>query len=159
MNLLIRQRLFSWLDSYDVYADDGTPAYTVKGEVSFGHQLRIYEYSGTPIGLVKEVLLTFMPAFRLYQNGQQIGTLCRKVSLLHPYYEIPELGWSAEGDFMQWNYTLYDETGREAAVISKQILNLTDTYVLSIADPKNALLVLMIVIAIDAELCTAEKAS
>ena len=60
---------------------------------------------------------------------------------------------------MQWNYTLYDETGREAAVISKQILNLTDTYVLSIADPKNALLVLMIVIAIDAELCTAEKAS
>ena len=137
MNLLIRQRLFSWLDSYDVYADDGTPAYTVKGEVSFGHQLRIYEYSGTPIGLVKEVLLTFMPAFRLYQNGQQIGTLCRKVSLLHPCYEIPELGWSAEGDFMQWNYTLYD----------------------GIADPKNALLVLMIVIAIDAELCTAEKAS
>lgn len=159
MNLLIRQRLFSWLDSYEVYAEDGTPVYTIKGELSFGHQLRIYEHSGRPIGLVKEVLLSFLPSFCFYQNGRQIGTLHRKMSLFHPRYEIPELGWSAEGDFVQWNYTVQDETGREAAVISKQILNLTDTYVLSISDPKNALLVLMIVLAIDAELCTAGKAS
>ncbi|MGN1389571.1 MAG: LURP-one-related/scramblase family protein [Bulleidia sp.] len=159
MNLLIRQRMFSWLDSYDIYAEDGTPAYTVKGEISFGHQLRIYEHSGTPIGLVKEVLLTFLPAFRLYQEGELVGTLRRKMSLFHPYYEIPELGWSAEGDFLQWNYTLYDETGRPAAEIAKKVLNFTDTYVLSIEDPRNALLALMIVLAIDAELCTAKRSS
>lgn len=159
MELLIRQRLFSWFDSYDVYGEDGAAAYTVEGELSFGHQLRIYDRSNQPLGLVKQVVLSFLPAFQLYQDDEYIGTLHRKMSLFHPAYEIEELGWRVEGDFPAWNYQVMDAENRLVAIVSKRLLNLTDTYVLDILDSRNTLLVLMIVIAIDAALCTAESAS
>ena len=36
MKLLFKQRFFSWLDSYDIYYEDGSTAYTVKGQLSWG---------------------------------------------------------------------------------------------------------------------------
>jgi len=39
-------------------------------------------------------------------------------------------------------------------VISKEIFHMTDTYVLDIVNPVNALRVLMFVLAIDAEKCS-----
>ena len=47
--------------------------------------------------------------------------------------------------------TCYDENGSLIAHISKEILNLTDTYCIDVEDDKNALHVLMLVLAIDAE--------
>ena len=41
------------------------------------------------------------------------------------------------------------------ASISKELLNFTDTYVLDVADPADALYVLMFVLAVDAEKCRA----
>lgn len=32
MKLLIKQRVFSWTDTYDVYDEDGNPKYFVKAE-------------------------------------------------------------------------------------------------------------------------------
>lgn len=36
MKLLFKQRIFSWLDSYDIYDEKGETVYTVKGQLSFG---------------------------------------------------------------------------------------------------------------------------
>ena len=33
MKLLIRQRVFSWSDTYDVYDEDGQPKYYVRAEI------------------------------------------------------------------------------------------------------------------------------
>lgn len=41
MKLLLKQRFFSWFDSYDVYYEDGSVAFKVKGEPAWGHLLRI----------------------------------------------------------------------------------------------------------------------
>lgn len=46
MKLLFKQRIFSWLDSYDIYNEAGETVYTVKGELGFGHRLRIYDARG-----------------------------------------------------------------------------------------------------------------
>ena len=40
---------------------------------------------------------------------------------------------------------------KTVATVSKQLLNLTDTYAIDVVDPKDALLALMVVLAIDAE--------
>ena len=42
MKLLFKQRLFSWFDSYDIYDEAGNTAFVVKGELAWGHLLRIY---------------------------------------------------------------------------------------------------------------------
>ena len=42
MKLLIRQRVFSWSDTYDVYDEAGTPKYYVKAEVfTLGHRIHV----------------------------------------------------------------------------------------------------------------------
>ena len=43
MQLRIRQRVFSWTDSYDVYDEDGYAKYEVRGALfSLGHQIHVY---------------------------------------------------------------------------------------------------------------------
>ena len=51
MKLLIRQRVFSWTDSYDVYDETGKPKYFVKAEwFTLGHQIHVYEKRHGPGG-------------------------------------------------------------------------------------------------------------
>ena len=52
MKLLFKQRIFSWLDSYDIYDEKGETVYTVKGQLSFGHKLFIYNKYGEHIGTI-----------------------------------------------------------------------------------------------------------
>ena len=59
-----------------------------------------------------------------------------------------------------WTEQLFSITGaagEQVAVISKEIFHMTDTYILDIADPKDALHVLMFVLAIDAEKCSRNR--
>lgn len=46
MKLLFRQRFFSWFDSYDIYDENENTVYTVKGQLSWGHCLKIYDVAG-----------------------------------------------------------------------------------------------------------------
>ena len=46
MRLLFKQRLFSWFDSYDIYDEDGNTVYTVKGQLSWGHCMKIFDAHG-----------------------------------------------------------------------------------------------------------------
>ena len=54
MKLLFKQRFFSWFDSYDIYDEAGNTVYVVKGELSWGHLLRIYDAAGSDLGMIKE---------------------------------------------------------------------------------------------------------
>lgn len=70
------------------------------------------------------------------------------------WYNIDFNGWHIEGDWTEWDYTITGPDGEKVAAISKELLHWTDTYVLDIADPEDALYVLMFVLAIDAEKCS-----
>ena len=44
MQLLIKQRVFSWSDTYDIYDEQGNQKYFVKNEfISLGHRLHVYD--------------------------------------------------------------------------------------------------------------------
>ena len=55
------QRLFSWFDSYDIYDEAGNTVYVVKGQLSWGHKLVIYDAYGNEVGMVVQKVLTFLP--------------------------------------------------------------------------------------------------
>ncbi len=154
MRLLFKQRMFAWFDSYDIYREDGSVAYTVKGEPAWGHSLRIFDAQGNEAGQVKQKIFTFLPKFDLYCAGRQIGKVCKKWSWLHPKYYFESNGWTVEGTFTEWDYQILDAKGELVAKVSKELWNWTDTYVLDIREESNALLVLMFTLAIDAEKCS-----
>ena len=150
MQLLFRQRVFS----YNIYDGAGWVVYTVKGQLSWGHCLHILDAQGRHVGTVREKVLTLLPRFELYENDRFIGSIRKELTLFRPRYDIDCKGWQVSGDLMEWDYSVSDGSGRLVARVEKELLRLTDTYVLTISDPKDALYVLMLVLAIDAEKCS-----
>ena len=154
MKLLFKQRLFSWFDSYDIYDESGKTVYTVKGQLSWGHCLKIYDSLGTEIGTVKERVLTFLPKFEIYLGNDYVGCISKEFSFFTPKFDIDFNGWHVDGELFEWDYRIMDPSGECIATISKELFNWTDTYVIDVSDPKDALCALMLVLAIDAEKCS-----
>lgn len=154
MKLLFKQRIFSWFDSYDIYNEEGQTVYTVKGQLSWGHCLKIFDAYGKEIGTVKERVLTFLPKFEIYLENNYIGCISKELTLLKPKYNIDYNGWHIEGDFWEWDYSILNSSGRNIATVSKQLFKLADTYIIDVNDPQDALCALMLVLAIDAEKCS-----
>ena len=157
MKLLFRQRMFSWFDSYDIYDEWGNTAYTVRGQLSWGHLLKIYDAQGCEVGTVRERVLTFLPKFEMYLGGRYAGCVRKCFSFFHPVFELDCNGWEVEGDWFEWDYPIRSSGGRPVAAISKQLFRWTDTYVIDVADPADALTALMVVLAIDAEKCSRNR--
>lgn len=154
MKLLFKQRLFSWFDSYDIYNEAGETVYTVKGQFSWGHCLKIFDTYGNEIGTVKERILTFLPKFEIYLGDKYIGCISKEFTFLKPKYNIDYNRWHIEGDFFEWDYNILSQGGQNIATVSKQLFNLTDTYIIDVNDSQDALCALMLVLAIDAEKCS-----
>ena len=155
MQLYFKQRLFSWFDSYDIYnAADGSVAFTVEGQLAWGHCLHILDPQGRHIATVQQRVLTFLPKFELYEHDQCIGCIQKEFTFFSPRFDIDCNGWQVQGSFMEWDYTIEDARGVPVASISKELLHWTDTYTIDVPDPQNALCALMVVLAIDAEKCS-----
>lgn len=154
MKLLFKQRFFSWLDSYDIYNEAGQTVYTVQGQLAWGHCLKIFDARGNEVGTVKERILTFLPKFEMYLGERYVGCISREFTFFHPRYNIDCNGWQVEGDFFEWDYQICNVAGNPIATVTKELFNWTDTYSIDVADPKDALCALMLVLAIDAEKCS-----
>ena len=89
-----------------------------------------------------------------YEKERYIGCIQKELTFLKPKYDIDFNGWHIEGGYMEWDYTIVGLGGQRIAAISKELFHMTDTYVMDIVNPEDALYVLMFVLAIDAEKCS-----
>lgn len=153
MKLIFKQRFFSWFDSYDIYDESGNTLYTVKGQLAWGHKLQIYDAAGVNVGTVRQVVFAILPRFEVYIGGQFAGSISKRFSLFKPKYDIDFMGWTVQGNFIEWDYTIADSRGAVVATIGKEIFNWTDTYSINV-EPQNALYALAFTLAIDAEKCS-----
>lgn len=154
MRMLFRQRLFSWFDSYDIYDETENTLYTVQGKLAWGHCLKIFDAGGREVGMVKQRVLTFLPKFELWQGDTCLGCISRELTFLIPRYYMDFNGWHIEGTWAEWDYTIIDANGNNVATVSKELFHLTDTYVIDVARPDDALCALMFTLAVDAEKCS-----
>ena len=154
MKLLFKQRLFSWLDSYDIYNEYGETAFTVEGKLAWGHKLEVLDPSGRHLGTVKEEVLTFLPRFALYLGEEYIGQIKKELTFFKPRFTLDCRDWKVSGDWLEWDYQVTDGQGHTVMTASKELFHWTDTYVMDIERDEDALLCLMIVLAIDAAKCS-----
>ena len=154
MKLLFKQRFFSWFDSYDIFDENGETVFTVEGKLSWGHKLHILNRRGEHIATVKQVVLTWLPKFELYEGDRYIGSINKKLTFLKPQYEIDFNGWNVIGNFLEWDYNIVNASGQTVATVSKELFNFTDTYTINTTNDSDALYALMVTLAIDAEKCS-----
>lgn len=95
-----------------------------------------------------------MPRFAIYEGNRNIGYIKKKLSFLVEHYSLDCFNWEVEGDFFGWDYHVVDGNDSLIMEASKQVFKLTDTYIIDIPKPENALYALMIVLAIDAAKCS-----
>ncbi len=153
MKLRFQQRFFSWLDSYDVYNEWNEVVYTVKGQLAWGHCLKIFDAQGRELGELREKLFTWLPKFEMYVGGAYFGRITKELTLFRPKFDIDCNGWYIQGDFFEWDYQILAPDGGLVASVSKE-LNIRDVYVIDVARPEDALQALLVVMAIDAEKCS-----
>lgn len=157
MKLILKERLISWFDSFNIYDESGEIYFKVKGKLAFRHKLVIYDASGRQVAMVRERLVTILPQFSLFKNGKKVGTIRKKLTILRPKFRIDFNGWDIDGNWMEWDYTIRSKKGKKVAAIYKKMLRLTDTYVIELEHETDALDALMVVLAIDAEKCSERK--
>ena len=150
---MIKQRVFSFGEKFDIYDEQGNVKYFVKSELfSFGHQLHVFDMQDNEIGSVHQVLFSFPKQFEIVMNGSTKGYITKQFTFFYQKYDVDFNGWSVEGDFLDWNYDVYSH-GRPIIKINKEWLAWGDTYTIDFEKPEDELMGLMLVIAIDAANC------
>lgn len=155
MELLIKQRVFSWTDSYDVYDETGLAKYFVKAQFfSLGHQIHVYDKrTGEEVGSIHQKLFTLLPTFEIRQKGRILGTIRKKFTIFSQNYLVDYRNWDVEGDFLGWDYRVF-QNDMPVLAITKEWLTWGDTYRIQYLNPEDELAGLLLVIAIDAANCT-----
>ena len=81
MKLILKERLISWFDSFNVYDEDGNIYFKVNGKLAWGHKLVIYNAAGSEIGMVREKIVDILPQFNLFKDGEKVGTITKKLTV------------------------------------------------------------------------------
>ena len=89
--------------------DSENPKYFVKAEFfALGHQIHVYDKSGKEVGMVKQRLFAVLPCFDIEIGGKEAGSVQKEFSFFKPRYELDYNGWRCEGDFLAWEYDVYE---------------------------------------------------
>ena len=150
MKLYTKQKVFSWKDKFTVKDEYGQDKYYVEGEVfSFGRKLHVYDMDQQEVAYIEQQVMHLMPHYNVHIGGQFVAEIVQKFAWFHPKYEIQGPNWTVEGGFWQHEYTVSDQGGSVQVSISKELMSWGDSYELDIAEDKNELLALAVVLAID----------
>lgn len=151
MKLYIKEELFQTFPRFIVKDENGNDKYDVHTKpatVQVGLKLHICDMAGRELAFLDQKALSLQATFRLHVGGELRATIAKKFTLLKPRYEVKELGWTVQGDFIAHDYTVSDQTGI-IAVIRKELFSWGDSFVLDLADEAHELEALAVVFAID----------
>ncbi len=150
MKLLFKQRVFSFLDKMDIFDENGNTVYFVQGKIALGKTLEVWDDGQNRVGLLKQKLMSLVPKFEIIIGEESFGEVVKKITFLKPVFTLESMNWRVEGSILEFDYSIMGPRG-VVATINKKLFNYSDTYEIDVAKDEDALLALMVVLAIDAE--------
>ena len=151
MRMLFQENAFSLKGSYDVFDDAGAVLFQVRGKELPRHTLEIRDGHGVPVGTVREKVWTMLTKCSVTLEDGTCGMIRREKPLRHHCYGMDFCGWTAECGFSGRHCTFRNAQGTAAAQADRVPLHLTDRYVIDVDDPKDAVKVLLLMLAIEIE--------
>ncbi len=149
MKLLLKQRVFSWLDKYDIYNENQEVEFHIQGKMSLGRVLEIYDKDNRHVATIEKKIMCLLPTYKIYLGGKEIGTIKKEFTFFKPKFIVDYNGWDVEGDFWDWNYKI-KSSNNIIANIQKEYFAFSDVYAIDVVDSENMLDSLLVVLAIDA---------
>jgi uncharacterized protein YxjI len=158
---VIRERLFSIGDDFDVLDEHGTKVFHVDGKVlSLRNKVVIEDPSGQEVASVHRHLVAMRPTYEITIGGEKAAEVRKK--LFTPFRErftidVPGPDdLEMKGDLLDHEYVI-ERDGHELAVVSKRWLTVRDTYAVQISAGVEPLLILCSVLALDLALARGQE--
>lgn len=158
--LYMKQQIFSWIDKFTVKNEAEEDCYVIEGDMVQvgGKKLHINDMNNNEVAFIQQKLLSLMPKFFVYVNGEQVAEIVKKISFFKAKYVIEGPGWEVKGSLLDHDYTITSEKG-EIVKLHKVWLSWGDSYELEISDDADEVLALAVVIAIDCVMAAQEAAA
>ena len=139
---------FLSFDHFDIWDENENLVYSADREFfNFGKKLIVRDASGQQVAAVQHMPFS-LPCTYALTIGAREYDLTRNFAFFSRSYSLDELGWEIEGDFMSLEYEI-TKNGSRVATISRAFLTLGNRYALEVADPRDALIALYTILAID----------
>ena len=157
--LFMKQKVFSWKDRFTVKDEYDQDRYYVEGEFfTLGKKLHVYDTAGEEKAFIQEKVFSLKPRYFVFVGGVQAAEIVREFKLIHPLYFVNGLDWKCTGNFSGHQYEI-SRDGEDIARVSKAWFSWGDSYELEVADDRNELLSLAVVLSIDCVQAMLEAAS
>ena len=150
MRFIVRQKIFSFGDKFNITDERGTPRYQVEGKFfSIGKKLDIYDMDHNHLVHIKQEVFRFLPEYYLYENDEVTARVKKQFTLLKPRINIEsQYGeFTIDGSVFAYNFRV-SKDGKVVADVSKEFLSFSDTYGVDVYD-ENVDFILALVIVID----------
>ena len=153
MRYLLRQKMLSLADSFQIKNENGDDAFLVNGTVfSLGKKLALEDMAGNPLLAIEQQLMSWGPSYTISRDGAQIALVKKELFNFFSYRFTIELDGASPlettGDFSNHEYAITRD-GQQVAAISKQWFTMTDTYGVDVAASEDDVLILAIAVVID----------
>lgn len=151
MRYIVREKVFTIGNKFQIKDDQGIPRFEVVGKVfTIGKKLNIYDMIGNNVAYIEQKIFRFLPEYNIYLNNQLGATIKQKLSFFKHRFSIEsDFGdFDVEGDIFAYNFSIY-KNGREVARVNKKWISFSDTYMVDIDNNENQAFILSIVIVLD----------
>ena len=158
---LIRERLFSVGDDFDVLDEQGNKLYKVDGKAfSLRDKVVIEDPHGEELATVHRHLIALRPTYEVRIGGETAAEVRKK--LFTPFrdkftIDVPgDDDLEMKGDLLNHEYEI-ELDGHQVAEVSKRWLTIRDTYAVRVDEGTDELLIVCAVIALDLAMEREEK--
>lgn len=151
MRYQVKQKIFSFADSFTIKNEYGDDVYLVRSKVfSFGKKLTIEDLNSNELVYIEQKLFKLLPQYTIYMDGRDIATVKKEFSFFTPRFNIEsELGeYRIEGEVFSHEFIILKNSSLVGEV-SKEWFSFSDTYGVSINDSENQAFMLALIIVID----------
>lgn len=152
MRFVMKQKIFSLRDSFEIFNENDELAYVAKGGFfSIRKGLTLKDHTEHEVAKIKQKLIAWKPTFFITLNS---GQRCKIKKCFFPLFtsrflvSLPNADVMIDGDFFAHEYR-FTVGGEEIACVSKRWFSFGDTYGVDIKYPEDVELILSCVAVID----------
>ena len=153
MRYLMKQRLFTFTDDYDITDEEGKNVYCVDGKLlSFGKNLSFQDMEERELAHIQQKVFNWGPTYEITHNGELAAVVKKELfTFFHCVFHVDEPGHdalTAEGEFSDHEY-VFTRAGRQVASVSKRWFTFADTYGVDVEEGEDPVLILACTVVID----------
>lgn len=148
LRFIIRQKIFSFADRFNITDGAGTPKYQVEGKFfTIGKKLNIYDMDGNHLIYIEQEIFRFLPEYYLYQNDEVVAKVKKEFTFFKPKINIESIygDFTIDGSVFGYDFTVIKD-GKVVARINKEFLSFSDTYGVEIYSDNEAFLLALVIV-------------